>query len=479
MRPAVTLLALLPLLLVAGAQDGTEGRAVYAREACWQCHVHARDVFPALTDARRAGPVIGAPGPARSPAWHLAHLYAPRATSPGSEMPAYAHLFAENPRAAEVEAFLKRHDRDGDGVVTKRECEDFQGLDTGNGIVSRADAAPLPSPDALALVRYLEGAERFAPVEAPPHASPPADRENAAARGRALFLATCAGCHGERADGNGPAAPFFGDHPPRNFLRGDYKFRSTRDAAPLDEDLFRTIRRGAGPSMAGWPRLPDTQVWDLVFYLEGLHPHFLTQELSVTERGGARGLRFVQSRADTDDAAGAVLADGRIRKEADLRWWWIDAEGERPIENGLEIGPHTFWLGRPVYDWMDEFRPKPLAIPEPPFPYSEESAAKGAQVYRELQCASCHGPLGKGDGMAAATSRGNLGEVVLPFDYTRGVRWFKGGSDPKSLVRTFLTGLHGTPMPSFATGFSAVTSAPAPEAPWNLAHHVLREARPR
>ncbi|HEX5138820.1 MAG TPA: hypothetical protein VFY93_17755, partial [Planctomycetota bacterium] len=72
--------------------------------------------------------------------------------------------------------------------------------------------------------------------------------------------------------------------------------------------------------------------------------------------------------------------------------------------------------------------------------------------------------------------RGNLGETVLPTDYTRGARWFKGGSDAKSIVRTLLTGLHGTPMPSFATDLAAVTSAPVPEAPWNLAHYVMRQA---
>lgn len=477
---AVLLLALLPLLL-AVAQDGADGRTVYAREACWQCHVHVRDAFPQIPDARRAGPVIGAPGPARSPEWHLAHLYAPRTTSPGSEMPASAHLFAGNPRAAEVEAFLLAHDKDGDGVVTRTECADFRGLDTGNGIVSRADAAPVPSPEALALVRYVAAAEQpaAAPDAAPdamPRTGPPDDRATAADRGRALFLASCAGCHGERADGNGPAAPFFPDHPPRNLVRGDYKFRSTKDAAPLDEDLFRTIRRGAGPSMPAWPHFSDAQVWDLVLYLKSLHPYFLTQELFVTETGGRGGVRIVQEGADTDDASGADLPPGAVRKGPDGRWLWIDASGERPIEDGLRLGRYAFRLGRPVYDWMEEFRPEPLEIPEPPFPYSEESAEKGLRVYRELQCASCHGLEGKGDGAAAADARGNLGEIVLPTDYTRGARWFKGGSDARSIVRTFLTGLHGTPMPSFATTFRGVTSAPAPEAPWNLAHYVMRQA---
>jgi mono/diheme cytochrome c family protein len=213
--------------------------------------------------------------------------------------------------------------------------------------------------------------------------------------------------------------------------------------------------------------------------VKSLHPYFLTRELFVTEAGGAGGVTFVQKGASADDASGATLRGGRIRKEADGRWWWIGETGARPVEDGLEAAGYRFRLGRAVYDWMEEFRPRPLSIPEPPFPYSEESAAKGALVYRELSCASCHGPEGRGDGPAAATTRGNLGQIVLPTDYTRGAQWFKGGSDPGSIVRTFLAGLHGTPMPSFAANFAAVTSVPPADAPWHLAHYVMRQGGAR
>ena len=46
-------------------------------------------------------------------------------------------------------------------------------------------------------------------------------------------------------------------------------------------------------------------------------------------------------------------------------------------------------------------------------------------------------------------------------------------------MRAFMTGLHGTPMPSFAGNFAALTFVPAPEAPWHLAHYVLRQAGSR
>ena len=65
---------------------------------------------------------------------------------------------------------------------------------------------------------------------------------------------------------------------------------------------------------------------------------------------------------------------------------------------------------------------------------------------------------------------------MRPTDYTRGAKFLKGGADARSLVRVFLTGLHGTPMPNYAENFAVVESAPAADAPWHLAHFVLRQA---
>jgi len=109
-------------------------------------------------------------------------------------------------------------------------------------------------------------------------------------------------------------------------------------------------------------------------------------------------------------------------------------------------------------------------------PYTAASAEAGARVYAELGCAKCHGDEGRGDGPSATETRGSLGQVVRPSDYTRGPAYLKGGADDRSLVRAFLTGLHGTPMPSYRDSFPAVESAPPAEAPWHLAHFVLRQA---
>ncbi len=75
------------------------------------------------------------------------------------------------------------------------------------------------------------------------------------------------------------------------------------------------------------------------------------------------------------------------------------------------------------------------------------SMARGRKVYETMQCARCHGETGRGDGPAAATLEDNWGERILAFDFTSGA--LKGGSSPANIYRTFVTGLDGTPMPSY------------------------------
>ena len=68
-------------------------------------------------------------------------------------------------------------------------------------------------------------------------------------------------------------------------------------------------------------------------------------------------------------------------------------------------------------------------------------------VYRMLQCWSCHGNAGKGDGPSANELVDDWETPIHPFDFTTGA--FKFGDTPADVYRTFNTGLNGTPMPSF------------------------------
>ncbi len=95
----------------------------------------------------------------------------------------------------------------------------------------------------------------------------------------------------------------------------------------------------------------------------------------------------------------------------------------------------------------------------------------GREVYMRMKCGDCHGELGRGDGESASTLKNNDGTASHVFDFTHGV--YKGGYSPFDVYRTFVTGLNGTPMPSYAG------SLPDEEDRWALVHYVRSLTRPR
>lgn len=112
--------------------------------------------------------------------------------------------------------------------------------------------------------------------------------------------------------------------------------------------------------------------------------------------------------------------------------------------------------------------PEPVVLPEPPL---ELDVARGAALYLALGCGDCHGPGGAGDGPSARTLKDDLGRPAPPGDLRRSRR-FKAGRAPGDLVRTFLTGMDGTPMPSYLESI-------APEDAWHLAGFVVSLANDR
>jgi cytochrome c oxidase cbb3-type subunit 2 len=86
--------------------------------------------------------------------------------------------------------------------------------------------------------------------------------------------------------------------------------------------------------------------------------------------------------------------------------------------------------------------PAPVPLPLPAeAPSGPAAVAQGQQVYRKAECQECHGPQARGDGPSARDLK------VKPSDLTR--RPFKGGPAARDTVRTLITGLDGTPMPSY------------------------------
>lgn len=103
-------------------------------------------------------------------------------------------------------------------------------------------------------------------------------------------------------------------------------------------------------------------------------------------------------------------------------------------------------------------RPSKAPVPRPtplgPPPMTIE-AARGAQLWQQQGCATCHGAAGRGDGIAAPGLRDAAGRPAAPYDLA-----VEGGRRPRNrflpieerhaLARSVATGLSGTPMPGFA-----------------------------
>jgi len=110
---------------------------------------------------------------------------------------------------------------------------------------------------------------------------------------------------------------------------------------------------------------------------------------------------------------------------------------------------------------------EPLPIGDAPaLVGSEESTERGRVVYETMRCAICHGDGGRGDGSAAAGLQDSWGDATVPFDFTSGP--VKGGSTPEMIYRTFMTGLDGTPMPSYQDAM------PEEADRWDLVSFCLR-----
>jgi mono/diheme cytochrome c family protein len=120
---------------------------------------------------------------------------------------------------------------------------------------------------------------------------------------------------------------------------------------------------------------------------------------------------------------------------------------------------------------FSEERPEtPVPIPPEP-PDDARSREEGAGVYRRARCADCHGPTGRGDGPSARTLRDDQGVPIRAYDFTRPGR-MKGGDGPADIYRTLVTGMDGTPMPSYR-------DALAPGEIWPMVHYVRSLVRRR
>lgn len=121
----------------------------------------------------------------------------------------------------------------------------------------------------------------FSDLPVPPK---PQDAKQSVEHGKAVYAQNCQACHGEKGDGNGPAAAFLLPKP-RNFVEAKYRLRSTPTGQlPTDVDLFRAVSLGMpGTPMPPWKRsLSDEDRWGVVEYIKSFSPRFADPEETKT-----------------------------------------------------------------------------------------------------------------------------------------------------------------------------------------------------
>lgn len=118
--------------------------------------------------------------------------------------------------------------------------------------------------------------------------------------------------------------------------------------------------------------------------------------------------------------------------------------------------------------WKTEKAGTPIVVP-PETPITMESILRGRQLFQKMECWKCHGPAGHGDGPSASTLTDSKDNPIRPYNFSTGTR-FMCGTTNQDLYKIFMTGVDGSPMPSFADNLQ-------PNDAWDLVH-FLRTLQP-
>ncbi len=134
-----------------------------------------------------------------------------------------------------------------------------------------------------------------------------------------------------------------------------------------------------------------------------------------------------------------------------------------------------------VVAYIKQFSPRFASGSEPsPTPVSatpqvtEQRIARGASIYVDSGCPSCHGAEGRGNGRSGQDLKTAEGDPIIPRDLTH--KWsFRGGHTPSAIYRRIANGMDGSSM-------AAYEEVLEPNDLWDLVFYVLSlspEQRPR
>ena len=108
--------------------------------------------------------------------------------------------------------------------------------------------------------------------------------------------------------------------------------------------------------------------------------------------------------------------------------------------------------------------PLPTSVSTPP-PVTEQRIARGASLYVDSGCPSCHGAEGRGDGRSGQDLKTAEGDPITPRDLTH--KWsFRGGHTPSDIYRRIANGMDGSSM-------AAYEEVLEPNDLWDLVFYVL------
>lgn len=326
------------------------GREVYGREGCAYCHtqqiryVHAdvmrfgaptlawetRLDYPHLWGTRRIGPDVARAGSTRSEDWHYTHLYAPRSVVPDSVMPSYASLFDGSPNrprqsARDLVAYLESLGRAREIAGPEGETRARAGCNCPDDEMAQmAFTSPLLNANPA---RTRRGAES-------PVLAPDADES----RGRRLYAANCASCHGPRGAGDGAGAAAL---VPKPADLSEHEYSTAR----LSDALWNGV---TGTAMQAWRDHSTADLAALARVVRGFHT---PQATTLPENLVGLGQRVyaancvqchgVEGRGDGTAAAELPMAPTNFRVQRPSLGLSL-----RVMRNGVEGTRMASWTGR-------------------------------------------------------------------------------------------------------------------------------------
>jgi cytochrome c len=205
-----------------------------------------------------------------------------------------------------------------------------------------------------------------------------ADDPGVLARGRTLYRERCAICHGADGRGDGEGA-YLMLRPPRDFHAARFRWVSTWERVPTDDDLLGVITRGLpGAQMPSFAALPEADRRALVAAVKGFADVPWTVPPSrPPDVDGTPGEGVVAVPPEPSDAATNLARGAELFRDACATCHGEEGHGEARSDlvdvDGYPIRPRDFARGVYKGDPSPEglYRRLVLGVPGTPMPANE------------------------------------------------------------------------------------------------------------